>query len=329
MKKTLRIAGMEVKPGERKKKLVKIGEMTDSSEICLPFIVVNGKDDGPTLVLRGGENGSEYCGQEQVRKSSLMIDPSQLSGSVIAIPTCNPLAYRNGTYNNFKVYDLFGGMGLVYPGDKKGTFDQRVSYTIWKEALSKANVTLTMHDGATHWIARYIYGVNYASNMKEFGEECLKIAKAFGVGLPISCSYSQEYSGISDLLAKNNIKFITPELGGMRMLWNNDVEQGIKGIFNVMKYLKMIDGEPEPSEQIIFDQQKWIRSNHGGVLIPAFSPLDIPLKVEEGEELCTIKNTLGDKLEVIKSPFKGIVFCARAHCAVHSGDWLYGVGKPI
>lgn len=324
---TLKIAGMEIYPGKRKKTMIKVGELPDSSNVYVPFIVVNGKEDGPILVLRGGEHGSEYCGQEQVRTAALEVDPEKLSGSIIAVPNCNPLAYQSGTYKNIKVYDNSIGENINYPGDPNGNFDQRVANLIWKEALSKADVTLSMHDGATHWIARYITNISNTINKKELGEKSLQIAKAFGVGLPIDYNEVPEYSGYRAELLKQNIPFMTIELGGMRCLWPKDYADGIKGITNVMKHLNMINGDPEPSEQIIFKEKFLIRCEHGGVLKPAFSPLDIPLIVEEEEELCTITNLLGDELEVLRSPFKGVVFCARSNCATHTGDWLYGIGK--
>lgn len=328
MRKTLKVAGLEVEPGKKKKTLVKVGEITDGSDVNIPFIVVNGAEDGPVLVLRGGEHGSEYCGEEQVRLVSLQTDPEKLSGAIVAIPNCNPLAYRDGTYKNLRVYDLSVGNPIDYSTrNAQGAFDQRVSNLIWEEALSKADVSLTMHDGATHWIARYIANVLYAAEMKELGERTLAIAKAFGVGLPISHRKIPAFAGAAAELAKRGVPTMTPELGGMRMLWKNDVALGIKGITNVMKYLKMIDGQPEPSKQFVFEEEMWIRCSRGGVMRPAFSPLDIPLTVEKGEKLCSITNLLGDEVEVIESPFKGVVFCARSTCSVYTGDWLYGVGK--
>lgn len=324
--KTLKIAGFEVEPGKRKLKMVKVGELTDNCDACVPFIVVNGIKDGPTLVLRGGEHGSEYCGQEQVRLASLKVDPEKLSGAIIAVPNCSPLAYQSGTYKNLRVYDMTMGENIDYPGNPEGGFDQRVANLIWEEAISKADFTLTMHDGGTHWIARYLH-VSYTSDTKELGERMLEIAKAFGVGLPIRYAEVPDYHRFERELANRGVPFFMPECGGMRMLWQNDIERGLKGIMNVMKHLNMIDGKPEPSRQIIFNAGPFIRCNHGGVLRPAFSPLDIPVTVKKGEKLGTITNLLGEELEAIESPFDGIVVVARVHCAVHSGDWLYSVGK--
>lgn len=329
MQKTLKIAGLEIQPGMRKKKLVKIGEITDNSDVNVPFIVTNGIKDGPVLTLIGGEHGDEYCGQELVRRASLAVDPRELSGAIIGIPNCNPLAYRNGTYQNMKVYDVSVGENIDYTTrDSTGTFNQRLSALIWEEALSKADAMVNLHDGATHWIARYI-GIFYTAEMKQLRERALSLAKAFG-GYPISYwplpAFSGEYASLAEP-AKHDIPFINLEIGGMRMLWKRDMEVGIKGIINVMKHLKMIAGEPEPSRQTIFNEQAWVRCNHGGVLRPSFSPLDIPMMIKKGEALGIITNLLGDELEHLESPADGVVFCARAHCAVHTGDWLYGIGK--
>lgn len=324
----MKVVGLEVEPGKTKKKLVKVGEITDNTEVNVPFIVVNGADDGLMLVLRGGEHGSEYCGMEQVRRVALELDPKKLSGALIAIPNCNPLAYRDGNYKNMKVYDLAVGNNLDYAArDPKGAFDARVANLIWEEALSKADVTLTIHDGAEHQIARYIAGPMYTAETKEYGERALAIAKAFGVGLPIHYYEVPEYKGIGVELAKRGVPFMTPEVGGMRCLWKEDMERGMKGIMNVMKHLKMIEGRPEPSKQIVFKEEAWLRCNHGGVIRPEFSPLDIPLNVKKGEKLGTITNLLGDELEVIESPFNGVVTVAVGHCACHTGDWLWGIGK--
>ena len=330
MQKTFKISGLEVQPGKMKKQLIKIGEITDNSDVNVPFIIVNGKKDGPVLALIGGEHGDEYCGQELVRRASLGIDPRDLSGAIIAIPNCNPLAYRDGTRQNVKVYDVGIGENINYASrDPLGNFNQRVSSLIWEEALSKADAIVNMHDGATHWIARYI-GVFYPAELKQLRERALMLAKAFGIGYPISNWPLPAFSGRHASLAepaKRGIPLIIPEIGGMRMLWKSDMELGIKGIMNVMRHLKMIAGEPERSRQTIFNEQLWVRCDCGGVLRPSFSPLDIPRAIKKGEALGTITNLLGDELEHLKSPADGVVFCARAHCAVHTGDWLYGVGK--
>jgi len=330
LQKTFKISDLEVQPGKMKKQLIKIGEITDASDVNVPFIVVNGKRDGPVVALIGGEHGDEYCGQELVRRASLGVDPTDLSGAIIAIPNCNPLAYRDGTRQNLKVYDVGIGENINYATrDPLGNFNQRVSNLIWEEALSKADAIVNLHDGATHWIARYI-GIFYTAEMKQLRERALSLAKAFGIGYPISNWTLPAFSGRHASLAepaKRGIPLIIPEIGGMRMLWKSDMELGIKGIMNVMKHLKMIAGEPEPSRQIIFNEQVWVRCDRGGFLRPSFSPLDLPRTIKKGEALGTITNLLGDELEQLQSPADGVVFCARAHCAVHTGDWLYGVGK--
>ena len=328
MPSVLKVAGLEVKPGKRGKKLAKVGEVTDGTEVNLPFIVVNGAKDGPTFVLRGGEHGSEFTGQEAVRQVSLQVNPEELSGAIIAIPNCNPLAYRDGTYKNFRVYDITAGNPIDYTTrDSNGAFDQRVSNVIWEEALSKADVSLTMHDGAAHWMTRYIANVRFTDGMKELGERTLAIAKAFGVGYPIFHKKVPAFTGADAELAERGVPTMTPEVGGMGVLWKSDLDRGVKGITNVMKYLKMIEGQPEPSDQIIFEEEVRVRCNRGGFMKPAISLMDIPLIVEKGQILCSITNLLGEELEAIESPCRGVVFNARSTSSVYTGDWLYGLGK--
>ena len=317
-----------VKEGTKIKTNIQVAEIVDSTPISVPVIIVNGKNDGPILAINSGTHGSEYCGMEVVRRTAVETSPEDLNGILVAIPGCNPFAYHGGEYVNLKSYDLCLGAQVQYPGDPNGTYAQRLAYFLLNEIFLKADAVIDNHDGAAHWIARYIVFSDSPKTVKTVGKKKLELAKAFGT-IPVDHAAPKELppTALGTVLGNAGIPQITPEVGGMRCLWPEDIENGVKGLNNIMKYMKMLSGTPSKQKQAIFNEYKWIRANRGGVLRPAFAPTDIPLNVKKGQLLATITNMVGDTLETIKSPYDGIVFCARANSAAHTGDWLYGVGK--
>jgi predicted deacylase len=74
-------------------------ELRDGTIVNLPVILVNGTREGPTVVLNGATHPVELAGigvtQVVTRKR---LDPSKLSGGVIAFPITNPLGYQFGEY---------------------------------------------------------------------------------------------------------------------------------------------------------------------------------------------------------------------------------------
>ncbi len=77
--KVLEIQGLEVSKGNKKRGFLKISEKPAGLH-QIPMTVINGYGDGPTLVVNGGEHGSEYNGPAACLRLMSELDPKKISG---------------------------------------------------------------------------------------------------------------------------------------------------------------------------------------------------------------------------------------------------------
>ena len=52
----------------------------------IPITLINGKGDGPTVVINGGEHGSEYNGPAGAIALMKELKPEDIKGKVIIVP---------------------------------------------------------------------------------------------------------------------------------------------------------------------------------------------------------------------------------------------------
>lgn len=94
-----KIGSTIIEPGTRKQVSFKVGLLPQGNELTVTVNVVNGSKDERVLGLLSTTHGTEFLSIEQIRQIVLGVDPKQLSGTIIAVPMANPLAFQYGTTN--------------------------------------------------------------------------------------------------------------------------------------------------------------------------------------------------------------------------------------
>src|SRR5437667_10811535 len=90
---TVKIQDLEVKGGQKKRGNLSLSEKPAGPH-QIPFTVVNGAGDGPTLLLNGGIDGSEYNGPAGTLRLQTELDPTEVKGTVIIVPVVNTPAFE-------------------------------------------------------------------------------------------------------------------------------------------------------------------------------------------------------------------------------------------
>ena len=101
------IYGREVEPGDRLYIRMKVAKLLDGGELSIPLHVVAGEEEGPVLGLVAGNHGTEYYHNRVVRRAIEDADPSEMRGTLLAIPVANPRAFASMTRSR-------GGMIMSY-----------------------------------------------------------------------------------------------------------------------------------------------------------------------------------------------------------------------
>ncbi len=117
----------------------------DGPEIRIPVATVTGANEGPTVLIVGGVHGSEYVGQEAVRRLHQTVDPAELSGTLITVPVFGIPAFY-GLAAHISPEDGLNP-GSSFPGRPDGSHTERACNLLWTELVEQADFVVDVHGG--------------------------------------------------------------------------------------------------------------------------------------------------------------------------------------
>ncbi|UCD44659.1 MAG: succinylglutamate desuccinylase/aspartoacylase family protein [Candidatus Bathyarchaeota archaeon] len=324
MSEFLKVQNLEASRGEKKQGYLRISEKPAGPHM-IPITLVNGDGDGPTVVINGGEHGSEYNGPAATLTVMKELDPGELSGRVIIAPVVNTLAFEARWMhgNPIDYRDMTGCYVEEIPRGGSGVpkISYQVATTFYKEVLSQGDYRLNLHGGDLE--EDLLTGTMYRRTEDEKrSDENLALCRAFGY------DWIRESLPRPGAPARRRLEFpmtVGTEAGGMGRCMSDIVEGVVKGIYNVLKHLGMLDGEPEiPSRARVYHPYH-LYAEHGGFFISNVMAGDM---VEEGDVVGIIKDLWGNTLEEIAVPTDGVIHMVTSP-AIWEGDVVYEIGKDI
>lgn len=293
--------------GELKKGVIKGVELVNNTSVDIPVLVMKGKSDGPTLLLMSTQHGIEIQGIEVIHRVMRQeINLDSLGGAVIGIPVGNPLAFMHHQYLSW-IDNL--DVGRERADRPEGNTTERLTYALWTEAWSKADLIVNIHCNTRPDSLVYQW-INVGNPSTR--EHIEKMAEAFGVTTIVSDSPIPDDAPptLGNMAAKKGIPVILEELIDGRWISEPSTSVGVRGILNIMKAFNMIDGDPEPQTGIpivpgVNRFHGIIRANRGGLIHLLKKPGD---HIEEEETLAEIYDLYGDLLEEVKMPVHGYIW---------------------
>ncbi|MFC1564133.1 succinylglutamate desuccinylase/aspartoacylase family protein [candidate division KSB1 bacterium] len=314
----IKIAGSEIQTGERKDIRLKVSESFVSNPTFIQLTVIKGIKTGPVLLVTAAVHGDELNGIEIVRRLIHYISPDDISGTVICVPVVNIYGFQNATRYLPDGHDL----NRFFPGNPDRWSQGRYAHTIFSELVLKSDFIIDLHTAA----AGRSNLPHIRANMTM--PDVARMAKAFGTTVVL------DYIGTEGSLRRSatdaGIPAITLEAGETRKFEKKIAEKGLLSVFNVMRELKMLDGEVrEPQYQIVVNRTSWVRANRGGILSFNTRPGRI---VKKGKELATYTNPFGTEVESIKAPFNGVVIGVATAPTVVPGEGvchLFKLDEPV
>lgn len=311
----IKVGNVTASRGELKKGLIRGVELINNVSIDIPVLVMNGVEDGPTLLLMSTQHGIEIQGIEVIHRVMLReVKPSELRGAIIGIPVGNPLAFMHHLYLSW-IDNL--DVGRVRADSPNGNTTERLAYALWKEAWSKADLIVNIHCNTRPDSLIYQW-INIGNTKTR--EKLLRMAKAAGVTTIVSEETISEDAPptLSNLAARNGIPVLLFELIDGRWISEPSTTVGVRAILNIMKEFNMIDGKIEPQEgiTIIPGTNRFygiVRANRGGLIRYFKKPGEF---IRKGEKLAEIYNLYGEVLEEVLMPVDGYT-------------WAYPCGQSL
>lgn len=328
----IKVYGNEIIPGE--KKIVTIPVTKDLGvEINIKAHVLAGKYDGPTLLILSMLHGEEWFSALIIKELVKRLDLDKLRGNIIAVPVANTSAFNSGTrcvMDNSDEPDANRSFNGKYMW-----LTNQITRTIENELMSISDFLIDYHIGS--WgstMADIGYGSNYEN------DELSEISKGMALAYQFPMIHAMELfkgthsdrNSIGCAGVKYNIPGIVPEIGGLG--FGEEIEEqwlkdNISGIFGNLKYLDMLDGEPDYCDEYLFISDYWRTSPKNGGYLELKIGLDRQFTtIEKDEHLADIIDPeTFEVLEEIRSPGEGVLFYTCRNYMVRPGGWTFGIAN--
>jgi len=321
------IGNINASPGEMRSGYLSVPE-TDGLKTFIPLTVINGSKKGKVLALVAGVHGYEYPPILALYRLKKMIDPAKLSGTLILVHIANLQSFQKRIIY-YNPYD-WKNLNRVFPGDPEGTISQRIAHVLKQEIVDRCDFLIDMHCGDgnealipyTYWM---ISGDKAQDNISK------EMALAFGIKHIIidksrtrDLSNSKYLGNTAVLLSK---PAITTESGYLGKTDEESIVRNQKGVLNVMKLFRMIEGKPElESDPVWIDKYEVVYSDADGLFFPLTK---MGYHVKEGERVGYLTDYLGNLIQDLRAPFAGIMLYIINTPPANKGEPLFEVGSVL
>src|SRR5262250_2990846 len=242
----------------------------NDSALSIPVAVIHGAKPGPVLALVAGSHGTEYASIIALEKLIAMLNPADISGTVIIVPLINIPSFEQKIVHVNPIDNK--SMNRFYPGKIDGTQTERASYLITKQVVEKCDHLIDLHGGDLDESLRpYSYWTKTGNEKQD--QISREMVLAFGLDHIIISSDRpkdpQASRYLENTATTRGKPSITVEAGHAGTVEADDVAALVNGCLSVMRYLKMAPGSPATIEHPVWVEKVVpLTSEQTGVFYP-------------------------------------------------------------
>ena len=282
--------------------------------LSIPVAVFHGAKPGPVLALVSGAHGTEYASIIALEKLIGLLNPAEISGTVIIVPLINIPSFEQKVPHVNPVDRK--SMNRMYPGKMDGTQTDRASFLITKQVVDQCDHLIDLHGGDLDESLRpYSYWTKTGNERQD--DISREMLLAFGLDhIIISTDRPKDPQAsryLENTATTRGKPSITAEAGHAGTVEPDDVGALVNGCLNVMRYLKML-----PGTAVIIEHPVWIEkvvtvaSEQTGMFYPLVRR---GTYVEQGMKVGYVTDYLGKVVFEARAPVAGVILYI---CAVPS-----------
>jgi predicted deacylase len=296
--------------------------------LSIPVVVIHGAKRGPVLALVAGAHGTEYASIIALEKLIAMINPAEVSGTVIIVPLINIPSFEQKVPHLNPVDKK--SMNRFYPGKMDGTQTERASFLITKQVVEQSDHLIDFHGGDTDESLRpYSYWTKTGNDKQD--QISRDMVLAFGLDhIIISTDRPKDPQAsryLENTATTRGKPSITVEAGHAGTVETDDVNALINGSLNVMRYLKMLPGTTSLVEHPIWiDKIATLASEQTGIFYPLVKR---GTYVEQGMKVGYVTDYVGNVIFEARAPIAGIVLYVCAVPSMTKGATIANVGSVV
>ena len=323
-RKTFTVGTASANRGQKATGTIEVPAASDAA-LSVPVAVVQGAKPGPVLALVAGAHGTEYTSIIALEKLIGMLNPSEISGTVIIVPLINIQSFEQKVPHVNPVDKK--SMNRFYPGKMDGTQTERASYLITKQVVEQCDHLIDLHGGDLDESLRpYSYWTKTGNEKQD--QISREMVLAFGLDhIIISTERPKDPQAsryLENTATTRGKPSITVEAGHAGTVETDDLNALINGCLNVMRYLKMLPGTSSMVEHPVWiEKVVTLASEQTGIFYPAVKR---GTYVEQGMKVGYVTDYLGKVIFEARAPVAGIVLYVCAVPSMTRGATIANVG---
>jgi predicted deacylase len=228
----------------------------------------------------------------------------------------NPSAFWNGT----RTSPLDGGnLARVFPGDSKGGPTTAIAHALAQDVISHADFFLDLHSAGVRWLMPTMVGFD---SHDARGREA-----ALCFGAPVIWGHPVLAPGRTISFAhERGIPWLYTEARGAGRIDPEDLRVFREGIFNLLRHLEVIPGEPASPERIEWrlhgdgNLEDGLLSTKAGFFV---SDVELLEQVSPDQRLGKTLDLHGDMIEEFRATSSGVIAMLRQFPMVEPGEPMF------
>lgn len=314
--KQIQICDATIHSGEKATLALPLPEQYSCSPMYMPIKVINGKQEGPCLVVLSTLTGNEFIGLDIINQLFDLIEPNTLQGSLILIPVLNVYGlthYPQSMPSEQALADCF-------PGKEKGSFGERIAHIFTQEILTKADYCIELQTGAlNHETFPHVY-----CNFED--KTSVKMARAFEA--PVILEVETTGSQFRQTTENLNIPLLVYQAGEAMRLDPVATQIGLTGIQNVMQKLEFMGGEfDKVTTPMVSKDDDWLLAPASGLL---HTEVSLGQRIKKGEKIGRLSDPFSnDNATTITSHLNGIVVGINRTPLIQEGLSIFKIASFI
>ena len=296
----------------------------------IPIPIVRIKNGvGPNVLMVAGTHGDEWEGQIGLGKLIRSLEPRDIKGRLVILPSANFPAAMAGLRTS--PIDE-GNLNRLYPGDADGTITQQIAYWVEHALLPGFDYGFDFHSGGSS--LTYIPSALAARHDDPArAAKVTAMLKAFGA--PVSYITGAPQGGgrtFSSACHRQGVLSMGTEMGGGGLVTPASIKVAEDGMRRLLAHIGLLQGSvPAPTPTRLTEvggDDYYVYASDSGL----FEPLvDLGAEVSAGQPAARVHFHHTPWREPDTLPFKraGLVLCKRVPARCERGDCLFHLSTDI
>src|SRR5499433_3695716 len=321
---TFNVGSASAARGQKATGVIEVPAGSDAGT-SIPVAVFHGAKPGPVLALVSGAHGTEYASIIALEKLIGLLNPAEISGTVIIVPLINIPSFEQKVPHVNPIDKK--SMNRFYPGKMDGTQTERASFLITKQVVEQSDHLIDFHGGDIDESLRP-YGYWTKTGNEKQDQISKEMVLAFGLDhIIISTDRPKDPQAsryLENTATTRGKPSITVEAGHAGTVEPEDLAALVNGCLSVMRYLKMLPGPPASVEHPVWiEKVLTITSSETGIFYPLVKR---GTYVEQGMKIGYVTDYVGKTVFEARATAAGVILYICAVPSMTKGATIANVG---